>query len=195
VSIFFRLAYLVGFKPWDRGIPPPELVEVVEGPQKLEPGRALDLGCGTGTNAIYLAEHGWEVTGVDVVGRALKAARRKAGGSALKPRFVKGDVTRLPALGLGGGQNLLLDLGCFHSLPEERRDAYVSGAASEAAPEATFMLFGFLNMAPRRWPGPRGLDEGEVEKRFATGFDVVWERRSEAGEMGIGAWYRLRRRP
>src|SRR5438132_11612963 len=68
MSAFFQLAYLVGFKPWDSGVPPPELVEVVEGPQALEPGRALDLGCGTGTNCIYLAEHGWDATGVDFVG-------------------------------------------------------------------------------------------------------------------------------
>ncbi len=50
MSLFFRLAYVIGFKPWDSGVPPPELVSVVEGPGALPPGRALDLGCGTGTN-------------------------------------------------------------------------------------------------------------------------------------------------
>ena len=194
MSTFFKVAYLVGFKPWDSGVPPPELVEVVEGPQALEPGRALDLGCGTGTNCIYLAEHGWDPTGVDIVGRAIETARGKAAASAIKPRFVKGDVTRLGGLDLGGRFNLLLDLGCFHSLPEERRDAYTAGAAAEAAPGATFMLFGLLGKM-RRWMGPAGLAEDEVADRFKHGFDVVWTRRSEAPRFGTAAWYRLRRRP
>ena len=68
-----QLMYLVGFKPWDSGVSPPELVAAVEGPQALPPGRALDLGCGTGTNAIYMARHGWDVTGADLVGRPLRA--------------------------------------------------------------------------------------------------------------------------
>jgi SAM-dependent methyltransferase len=194
VSVFFKVAYLVGFKPWDSGVPPPELVEVIEGAQALVPGRALDLGCGTGTNSIYLAHHGWDVTGVDVVGRAVNAARRKAAGAAVRPRFLKGDVTRLGDLKLGGGYELLFDLGCFHSLPPERRADYVSGVAAEAAPEATMLLFGFIH-GIRRWPRPPGLREGEIEERFGVAFDQLWERRSEAGEMGIGAWYRLRRRP
>ena len=49
-----------------------------------------------------------------------------------KPKFVKGDVTRLSRAGINGGYNLLLDLGCFHSLPEERRDAYARGVADAA---------------------------------------------------------------
>jgi SAM-dependent methyltransferase len=194
MSLFFRLAYLVGFKPWDSGVSPPELVEVVEGPQALEPGRALDLGCGTGTNCIYMAEHGWDATGVDVVGRAIETARRKAVKSALKPRFVKGDVTRLGDLDLGPGFDLLLDLGCFHSLPEERRDAYAAGVSTQAAPGGTFMLFGFLH-PKRRLIGPAGLGEDEIAQRFKDGFDVVWERRSEDERFGTAAWYRLRRRP
>jgi len=52
MSVFFRAAYLFGFKPWDTGVPPPELVSVVEGNDRLVPGKALDLGCGTGTNSI-----------------------------------------------------------------------------------------------------------------------------------------------
>jgi cyclopropane fatty-acyl-phospholipid synthase-like methyltransferase len=194
MSLFFQLAYLVGFKPWDSGVPPPELVEVVEGQQALESGRALDLGCGTGTNCIYLAEHGWDATGVDFVGKAVETARRKTVSSALKPRFVKGDVTRLEALDLGGRFDLLLDLGCYHSLAEEKRDDYASGVSAEAAPDATFLLFGFVGKT-RRWIGPPGLAEDEVAQRSKAGFDVVWERRSEDARFGLAAWYRLRRRP
>ena len=78
MSLWWQLAYIVGFKPWDSGISPPELVSVVEGPEALAPGRALDLGCGTGTNVVYLAQHGWEATGVDLVRRALRRAHDRA---------------------------------------------------------------------------------------------------------------------
>jgi methylase of polypeptide subunit release factors len=71
-KLFFNLAYLQ--KPvWDTGISPPELLDFIA---NHNPGRALDLGCGTGTNSITLAKHGWEVTGVDFVKRAINLARR-----------------------------------------------------------------------------------------------------------------------
>ena len=60
--LFFRLSYLLGLKPWDSGISPPELVEWVEGPTAMAPGRALDIGCGTGTNCAYMLDHGWTLT-------------------------------------------------------------------------------------------------------------------------------------
>jgi methylase of polypeptide subunit release factors len=85
MSVFFRAAYLLGFKPWDSGVPPPELVAVVEGKDSLAPGKALDLGCGTGTNCIYMARHGWEATGVDFVPRAISAATRKAVVAGVSP--------------------------------------------------------------------------------------------------------------
>jgi SAM-dependent methyltransferase len=117
VSLFYQAAYLLGFKPWDTGVSPPELVEVVEGPEALPPGRALDIGCGTGTNSVYMARHGWEVTGVDLVGRAIAMARRKAAAAGISPTFIQGDVTRLDELDVGAGYGLLLDIGCFHGIP------------------------------------------------------------------------------
>src|SRR5438270_12816653 len=165
MSVFFRAAYLLGFKPWDSGVPPPELVAVVEGPERLSPGKALDIGCGTGTNSIYMQQHGWEATGVDFVPRAVDAARRKASAAGVSPRLIVGDVTRLGELDVGTGYSLLLDLGCFHSMPDERRDAYVDGVSTAAAPAATMLLFGFLRGEGRNRLGPRGLLAGEVERR------------------------------
>ena len=194
VSLFFRAAYRFGFKPWDTGISPPELVAVVEGPDHLPPGKALDLGCGTGTNVIYLQEHGWTATGVDFVPRAISDAKRKARAAAVSPRFLVGDVTRLAELGLDSDLDLLLDLGCFHSIPDERRDAYVSGVTSVARPGATMMLFCFVRReaAPSRI-GPRGVARGEVAQRFATGWEIQDE---EAGQPMLGMdakWFRLSR--
>jgi len=194
VSIFFRAAYLFGFKPWDSGVPPPELIAVVEGTDRLAPGKAIDLGCGTGTNCIYLAQHGWEVIGVDFVPRAISTARRKAAAAGVSPRFIVGDVTRLTELGVGSDYGLLLDLGCFHSIPDTGRDAYVIGATEVAHPGAAMLLFCFIRGPKSPRIGPRGVAHGEVAQRFASGWELVSEETGRPMLGGDTAWYRLRRR-
>jgi len=188
MRIWWRLAYLIGFKPWDSGIPPPELTSVVEGPEALPPGRALDLGCGAGTNVVYLAQHGWEAAGVDLVGRAIRLARERAVAAMVSPRFIEGDVTRLDELGLGGGYSLFLDLGCFHTIPAEGRAAYVAGVTAAAADGATMLLFGFVPGALR--PGPRGVTGDELRQRF-RGWELVEVTRGT--DRFETWWYRLRR--
>ena len=64
--LMFRWRYFRRRTPWDTNITPPEVVQCIEN-EKFPPGRALDLGCGTGTNAIYLAQHGFETVGIDFV--------------------------------------------------------------------------------------------------------------------------------
>lgn len=194
MSIFFRAAYLFGFKPWDSGVPPPELVSVVEGNDRLAPGKGLDLGCGTGTNCIYLAQHGWEATGVDFVPRAISAARRKAAAAGVSPRFIVGDVTRLTELGVGAGYDLLLDLGCSHSIPDAGRDAYVRGATEVAHPGSAMLLFCFVRAARPSRRAPRGVARGEVAQRFAAGWELVAENEGRPMLGCDAAWYRLRRR-
>ncbi|HEV2216474.1 MAG TPA: methyltransferase domain-containing protein [Candidatus Dormibacteraeota bacterium] len=191
MSLFFRAAYRFGFKPWDSGVTAPELVAFVE---SNPGGKALDLGCGTGTNCIYLAQHGWDVTGVDFVPRAIRLAKTKAQRAGVTPRLIVGDVTRLVDMGVGDGYRLIFDVGCFHSIPDSGRAAYVRGATAVAAPGATMLLFCFLRGEGSRRPGPRGVARGEVRERFATTWDVVSE---QAGSPFAGyeaAWYTLRKR-
>src|SRR4029453_9280434 len=113
-QLVYRLLYQVGLVFWQRNAPPAELVAQVEGPSALSPGRALELGCGTGTDTVYLATHGWDVTAVDMVPQALATPPQKATAAGVSPRFLKGDVTRLHDLGVGDGYRLVLDFGCFH---------------------------------------------------------------------------------
>ena len=186
---FYERAYRAGKTRWDTGIPPPELVEVIEGSNALEPGRALDLGCGTGTNAMYLAQRGWTAVGVDFSSHAIESARRKADWVS-GATFVEGDVTRLSELGVDGPFDLLLDIGCFHSVVPSRRDAYVRQAARVARPGALMMIFAF---GPRlRWPGTRRTREPEIRRRFGAAFEVEGVR---PGKHPPGAaWFSLRRR-
>jgi SAM-dependent methyltransferase len=169
----YRTAYRLGLTVWERPAPPSDLVDLVEGASPLPAGRALDIGCGTGTDSIYLAAHGWDVTGVDMVPRALAIARRRAAAAGVSPHFVLGDATRLADLGLGGGHSLLLDFGCFHTLPEDRRAAYVAGLSTAAAPGATLLLYGFRR-PPRLAPMHAGVTAEEVRDRFGrAGWDVL----------------------
>jgi SAM-dependent methyltransferase len=201
----YRTAYLLGLNIWDRSVPTSALVELVEGASSAPPGRALDIGCGTGTESIYLAEHGWDVTGVDMVPKALAIARRKAAATGVSPRFVEADVTRLRDFGIGDGYTLLLDFGCFHTIPADRRDAYVESVSEAAAPGSTFLLFGFAR-PPRLAPMRAGVTIGEVRERFnddrwelvsaertsADAIEVAGNRVDESFEL----WsYRLRRLP
>lgn len=138
------LAYRVGLGPQPSDVPDHRLVELVEGPDALPPGRALDLGCGTGRNAIYLARHGWDTVGVEMAGYAVETAKRKAAG--VDVRFVQGDVTKLSDLDIGGDFTLLMDGGCYHMIPRGRRDAYAESVTRVAAPGARLITVGFSRM-------------------------------------------------
>lgn len=137
-NLFFRLLYLFGTPPWDSGITPPEVEDFI---QTHPPGRAIDLGCGTGTNAITLAQHGWQVRGVDFVPRAIHQARAKARKAGLDLPFFTGSVTD-PAL-FDSPYDLILDIGCYHVLNPAEREQYRQNIASHLAPGGTFMLYAF----------------------------------------------------
>jgi SAM-dependent methyltransferase len=170
-QVVYRTLYRVGLVFWQRSSPPGELVALIDGPSALTPGHALELGCGTGIDSISLAAHGWDVTAVDMVPKALATARRNATTAGVAPRFIRGDVTRLQDLGVGDGYDLVLDFGCFHTLPEDRRPAYVAGVSDAAAPGATLLLYGFKR-PPKAAPIHGGLTAEEVERRFCP---VGWE--------------------
>jgi SAM-dependent methyltransferase len=182
--LFYRFAYLLGFKPWDSGVTPPELVELIEGPAALQPGRALDLGCGTGTNCRYLSDRHWDVTGVDFSARAIKAARRRAPNA----KVIIGDITRLSELGVVGTFDLLLDIGCFHSIPDARRNRYLREVARVAAPGATLLLFAF----GEKETGTPAVTETDIRERFGQDFEVVEVR--PGAPFRKQTWYRMTRR-
>lgn len=109
------------------------------------PGRALDLGCGTGTNVIMLAQHGWQVTGVDFVGKAIAIARRKAQQAGVQVDLRVGDVAQ--SNGIVASFDLILDIGCFQSLtPASKRD-YVRNLTHFLAPGGTYLMYAFFKSA------------------------------------------------
>jgi SAM-dependent methyltransferase len=166
---FIEEFYLAGKPPWDTDVTPPELVALVEGRDPLPPGRALELGCGTGTNAIYLARHGWDVVAVDFIDRAVEQARAKADAAGVTPKFLYADASRLDDVDAPGPFQLFFDLSCYCGIPEHRRDAYAGGLTDRAAPGAVLLMFGY---GPETLDDVFGVTADELRTRF-TGWDLV----------------------
>ncbi len=163
--IWFNWAYLT--KPrWDSGIPAPELQTFIT---DRNPGKALDLGCGTGTNAIYLASQGWYVDGVDFSPLAIHQGRKKLRKQfrVMKSQinFFVGDVTRLDRLALNSPFDLIYDIGCLHALGNERAAMnYVKGVRHAIKPGGFFLLY-----AHQPEEEPAAFPEHGLTKRWVTG--------------------------
>ena len=172
-QLLFKTLYRFGFVPWDGHPLPKSLTDLVEGDghsSPLAPGKALDLGCGTGDNSIYLAKHGWQVTGIDFVAKAVDKARAKAAAGNVDFKIEQGDVTRLCEEDVGSNFALIVDNGCLHGLSDEDRYDYVREVTAAAAPDARLLLVEFIRGGSY---GVRGIDPDEVEERFASGWTMV----------------------
>ncbi len=169
MSLGYTLAYRLGLTPWEaagEGFGPQlDALLKQEESQSGSRGRALDVGCGTGDNAIALAARGWQVTGIDPVPMALDKAREKAATAGADVTWVIGDVTSL-AGSVGTDFHLVLDVGCFHGLKDHQRAAYAREITAVTPPGACLLMFAF---GPgRRWPLPRGVSQTDVERTFSA---------------------------
>lgn len=186
--LFFEWMYRFSQPPWDTGITPPEVVALVES-GGVKKGRALDLGCGTGTNAIYLAQHGFKVVGVDFSSKAIALAREKAQRARAVIDFRVSDVTRLEFL--QEPFDFALDVGCFHGLNTSGRDRYAANVARLTRSGSVFMLYAFT---PRpRFFRTTGVEPGKVRQTFADHFALDRVEHGEDRERA-SAWYWFRRK-
>lgn len=142
--------------PWDTGITPPELVDFVT---HHTPGRAIDLGCGTGTNVIYLAQHGWQVTGVDFAWGAIHDARKKVRQAGVKADLRVDDVTSLRKI--HGPFDLILDIGCYHNVPAASRPAYRANLDRLLAPNGSYLAYVHIKQDPTS--NGHGVVEADLE--------------------------------
>lgn len=181
--LLFRLHYLVK-PPWDSGISPPELMAFIK---ENPPGRALDLGCGTGTNAITLARHGWQVRGIDFVPKAIRTAKRKVKYAGVQVDLLVGDVTD-PNL-VEGQYDLVLDIGCYHALNSNLRAAYLDNLVNILAPGGTFLWYGFINQTPDQ----TRISQQDLDA-FSKHFKLV--DRQDGGDRGrVSAWFWFKAHP
>jgi cyclopropane fatty-acyl-phospholipid synthase-like methyltransferase len=167
----YELAYRIGFHPWEElAAHPPFADKLMELVAREEEGReppfgpALDLGTGSAVWGVRLAERGWQVTGVDLVEKALARARARVEQAGVEMRLMHGDVTALTRADIGSGFRLVVDTGTFHGLTDAQRKAMGREIGAVAGPDATVLLDCF---APRRrGPLPRGASRADVERAF-----------------------------
>lgn len=191
----FRLFYRFGYKPWDGHPIAQSLRDLIEGngAPPLPVGTALELGCGTGDNAIFLANNGWQVTAVDFVAQAIELARAKAREQHVDVRFEQANVTRLSSEGLGDGFDLITDNGCLHAMSDSDRDAYVREVTAVAAPDGRLLI---IAMPPGVRRGVRGVEPVEVARRFASGWTLLTsgdEAALDRAEKNPGRYYLFQR--
>lgn len=203
MSRFYSIAYAVGFTPWERAARADldSLARLFAREENARggPGRALDLGCGSGAHTVTLAERGWRATGVDVVPKALARARSRVAKHQVEVDLIRADVTDLTQDVVGTGFDFFLDVGCFHGLTSTQRQAMGSAITEIAAPDASLLLLAFkAGAAPR--PLPRGADQPEIEAAFAQWVVTDAEPASTRGmpkplRKAAPTFYRLMRRP
>jgi cyclopropane fatty-acyl-phospholipid synthase-like methyltransferase len=193
----FESAY-AGQAPWDIGRPQKPFIEVAE----RITGSVLDAGCGTGDTALFFAERGCRVTGIDFIEEAINRARRKAAERGVPATFLVKDALTLKDW--GERFDNAIDSGLFHVFSDDDRLRYVEGLAAVLKPGGRLFLMCFSDEEPGT-QGPRRISQKELHAAFADGWTVesVEPARAETrrdlkdlhfSEGGPKAWFVVARR-
>jgi 2-polyprenyl-3-methyl-5-hydroxy-6-metoxy-1,4-benzoquinol methylase len=187
----YRRAPSADSLPWHREQPPALLERAVA--QRATPGRALDVGCGEGTHAVYLAQQGFDVVGLDFVPAALAAARTRAEQAGVEIELREGDVVEYEA---PSAFDVVLDSGCLHHLPKGKVGAYRKRLDDWLAPGSDYVLVHFAHRPRAFWipKGPSHMTRDDAVALFAplelqaydeTEFDVPFP----MGRMRAGVYW------
>ena len=162
-SDVFERQYAEGTAPWDVSEPQPEIV-ALEDAGTFGP-RVLDVGCGTGQTALFLASRGHDVVGVDAAPAAIESAKSRAAEQGLDICFRTADVLEvLPEL--VGHFHAVTDVGFFHALADEQRGDFAAKLAGVLAPGGVYAMLCFSERVPGHW-GPRRVSDAEIRATFA----------------------------
>ena len=154
-----------GTPPWDIGRPQPEVVRLEEA-GAIE-GAVLDVGCGTGENALYLSGRGHPVVGLDGAPTAIAKARRKATERRSDAAFHLADALELD--GRFGMFRTVLDCGLYHTFEDADRPRYAESLSRVTGSEGRLIVICFSDSEPPGW-GPRRIRESELAPSFAPWF-------------------------
>lgn len=171
MKIPYDWMYRNGHIPWDNG-PHESLVNVIE-ESRIEPCKTLELGCGSAHDAIFMAQHGFDVTGIDFSQPAIDLGRERAREAGVDITFVQDDLTKLQHI--SGTYDFLVDCGTLDDLSTDDRQRYMRNVLPLTHPSSHFFLFAFE--WSRRWwerfyPFQMFVEPGEVQERFGDYFEI-----------------------
>ncbi len=167
MTAFFNESYR-GTPPWDIGRPQGEFVRLAE--KGSIKGRVLDVGCGTGENALYFSGLGLEAWGLDAAPLAIEKAKKKALARKSTASFVVGDALHLEHL--KKKFDTITDSGLFHVFPDEERVLYAKSLRSALNRDGMYFMLCFSDKEPAGWGGPRRVSKDEILATFRDGWKV-----------------------
>ncbi len=173
--------------PWDSGVASKELIRTLD-EAGIAPCRAVELGCGTGTNSIYLAQRGFDVMGLDFSAEAIRRAADKAAQAGVRVAFLEADVCRFKEA--VAPVDFLFDRGCYHSVRRTGIAGYLRTLERLSHPGTRFLLL--AGNANEQTEGPPRVYEHEIRVDLEGLFqiDVLREFRFEVPDppQGFLAW-------
>ena len=167
---FFDSAYR-DTPPWDIGRPQKEFTELVRRGEIT--GSVLDIGCGTGENALFFAQEGYEVWGIDSAPLAIQKASEKAAGRGLPVHFCV--LNALDLSKLNRKFDTATDSGLFHTLSDEDRPLFLDTLAAILSPAGKYFMLCFSDQEPPGY-GPRRITKREIQDSFRDGWSVNYIR-------------------
>ena len=188
--------YREGTPPWDTGAPHAELARVLD-EYKLKPQTVLEIGCGTGADAILLSRRRFEVTAVDCSPIAMERARLRAERQDALIRFVLGDIFEFAKT--SGQFDLVYDCGVYHALRRVQLDRYLDMLWRVTRPGSYCLCFAGAPDATVTEGGPPTVTEDEIHNELGRLFEFIHVRpmrfESLIRQEGYAAWSCLMRRP
>jgi len=167
---FFDSAYR-GTPPWDIGRPQKEFTELVRRGEIT--GSVLDIGCGSGDNALFFAQEGFDVWGIDSSRLAIQKAQEKSVQRGVTTHFLV--LNALDLAILNRTFDTATDSGLFHTLSDEDRPLFVKNLAAILSPSGNYFMLCFSDKEPAGY-GPRRISEQEIRDTFSDGWSIRYIR-------------------
>src|SRR6185295_16745417 len=160
--------------PWDIGRPQHEVQRLAEDGQIK--GSVLDIGCGTGENALYLDGLDHQVVGIDASPAAIAKAKQKLEHRGGKAVFLTADALKIDRL--GRTFDTVIDSGLFHIFSDEERPVFARSLLKTLRIGGTYYLLCFSELEPADWGGPRRVTQAEIRRTFVDGWKILGIRRA-----------------
>ena len=161
-----------GTPAWDVGHPQ-HVFEVLVANGEIKSGRALDIGCGRGENAIMLAMNGCDVTGIDMSEIAISDAKAKAAERQVNVNFVVSDILKMDRLFKESEFDVIIDSFLFHTITDEDRPIFARQVYKALKPGGKYFMLCFSEK-DLAGPGPRRISKAEIEHTFTPLFNIVY---------------------